>query len=194
MSRSASSRSNGEPGQTTGPRLRPGTEPASVFARFLGAVVILATAFLSQAACSGTTTPEELAEPLLKSFRRGSLTVESGEAEHRFSVYLANEPDELAQGLMFVKQMPDDAGMLFVYPRSRPVSMWMKNTVLPLDMLFIRADGTIESIVANTTPQSLRRISSQGNVRGVLELNAGLAARLGIQPGDRVVHPHFKRD
>ena len=86
-----------------------------------------------------------------------------------------------------------DQGMLFDFGRIEPVAMWMQNTYLPLDMLFIRADGTIARIAANTEPLSTRTIPSGEPVLAVLELNAGTAAKLGIKPGDRVEHPVFKR-
>src|SRR3546814_14529348 len=82
--------------------------------------------------------------------------------------------------------------MLFVYSQPRRVSMWMKNTLIPLDMLFIAPDGRIESIVKRAVPHSLATISSRGKVRAVLELNGGTVDRLGIRPGDRVVHPIFE--
>ena len=81
--------------------------------------------------------------------------------------------------------------MLFIYPEVRPVSMWMKNTYIPLDMLFVRADGRIERVAENTTPQSLATIESGKPVIAVMELKAGSAARLKIRPGAQVIHPAF---
>jgi uncharacterized membrane protein (UPF0127 family) len=89
--------------------------------------------------------------------------------------------------------MPADQGMLFDFGRVEPVSMWMQNTYLSLDMLFIRPDGTVARIATNTEPLSTRTIASGEPVLAVLELNAGTTARLGIKPGDRVEHPLFKR-
>ena len=94
---------------------------------------------------------------------------------------------------MFRRSLAADRGMLFDFAQVEPVSMWMKNTYLPLDMLFIRSDGTISHIAENTEPLSTRVIPSGGPVLAVLELNAGSAKRLGIKPGDRVEHPLFKR-
>jgi len=110
-----------------------------------------------------------------------------------FKVEVARNDADRAQGLMFRRSMPADQGMLFDFARVEPVSMWMQNTYLPLDMLFIRADGTIARIAANTEPLSTRTIPSGEPVLAVLELNAGTAAKLGIKPGDRVEHPLFKR-
>jgi uncharacterized membrane protein (UPF0127 family) len=116
-----------------------------------------------------------------------------GGQKQTFRVEVARNDADRAQGLMFRRSMPADQGMLFDFARVEPVSMWMQNTYLPLDMLFIRPDGTIARIAANTEPLSTRTIPSGEPVLAVLELNAGTAARLGIKPGDRVEHPVFKR-
>lgn len=121
-----------------------------------------------------------------------SITTQGGQRQ-TFKVEVARNDADRAQGLMFRRTMPADQGMLFDFGRVEPVSMWMQNTYLPLDMLFIRPDGTIARIAANTEPLSTRTISSGEPVLSVLELNAGTAARLGIKVGDRVEHPIFKR-
>ncbi|MBE7244272.1 hypothetical protein MHIMP23_15190 [Methylobacterium hispanicum] len=100
---------------------------------------------------------------------------------------------ERARGLMFRRSMAPNHGMLFDFERVEPVAMWMKNTYLPLDMLFIRADGTVARVAADTEPLSTATILSGEPVLAVLELNAGTAARLGIRPGDRVDHPLFRK-
>ena len=87
--------------------------------------------------------------------------------------------------------MPPDRGMLFEFPIEEPVAFWMKNTYIPLDMIFIRHDGTIVSVAANTEPLSETTIPSSGPVDGVLELNGGIAASIGLRPGDKVRHPFF---
>lgn len=110
---------------------------------------------------------------------------------HRFKVELAESDAQKSRGLMFRRQMAADAGMLFLHKRNRVVTMWMANTYLPLDMLFIEADGRIARIAANTIPQSRDTISSRKRVRAVLELNAGTARRLGISVGDRIVYERF---
>ena len=129
----------------------------------------------------------------LASFDKTELVILSGAKRHPFQVELAISGEQMAQGLMFRRQMAPDAGMLFLHPSERELSMWMKNTFLPLDMLFIAADGRITRIAARTVPQSLATISSEGPALAVLELNAGTAERLGIKPGDRVEHAAFKR-
>ncbi|POR43546.1 hypothetical protein CRT23_07890 [Methylobacterium sp. V23] len=100
---------------------------------------------------------------------------------------------ERSRGLMYRRTMAPDHGMLFDFEASAPVAMWMKNTYLPLDMLFIRADGTIAKIAADTEPLSTKVIPSNEAVLSVLELNAGTAARLRIHAGDRVEHALFAR-
>jgi uncharacterized membrane protein (UPF0127 family) len=116
--------------------------------------------------------------------------IASSGGEHRFSIEVADTPDERAQGLMFRETMAADVGMLFDYGTDQTgVAFWMKNTPLPLDMIFIRADGTITQIAVDTTPYSLEPIASREPVRFVLEVNAGITAKLGITPGDRLRHP-----
>ena len=109
-----------------------------------------------------------------------------------FRVELARTPDERAQGLQGRRTLAADAGMLFEFEAPQPVAMWMKDTYISLDMIFIAADGRIVNIARDTTPRSLKVLESQGPVRGVLEVVAGTTARLGIRPGDRVVHKIFE--
>ena len=119
------------------------------------------------------------------------LAIVAANGRHEFKVEVVSTPDKMAQGLMYRKSLPEDAGMLFDYGRPQPASFWMKNTLIPLDMIFIGADGRIINIHERAVPLSLDPIPSAGPVRGVLEVNGGTAARLGIKPGDRVVHPIF---
>jgi uncharacterized membrane protein (UPF0127 family) len=90
---------------------------------------------------------------------------------------------------MHVKSLPEDAGMLFLFPRPEPVSMWMKNTLIPLDMLFVAADGVITNVAADTVPMSLKTVSSTKDVVAVVELKGGTAAKLRIAAGSRVTDP-----
>lgn len=108
-----------------------------------------------------------------------------------FSVEMATTEEEKTTGLMFRKELPDGKGMLFDFSPEQQVSMWMKNTFISLDMIFIRADGRILRIAENTEPQSTSIISSGGLAKGVLEVAAGTAKKYGIRPGDRVGHPLF---
>jgi len=116
------------------------------------------------------------------------LVIVSGDERHEFKVELALTPAERSRGLMYRRSMPADHGMLFDFEREEMVSMWMRNTYISLDMLFIRTDGSIARIAQHTEPLSERTISSGEPVRFVLELNAGTSEQLGISAGDRVDH------
>jgi uncharacterized membrane protein (UPF0127 family) len=108
-----------------------------------------------------------------------------------FSVEMATTEQEKETGLMYRKELPDGKGMLFDFSPEQQVSMWMKNTYIPLDMIFIGADGRILRIAENTEPLSTKIIPSGGPAKGVLEVIAGTAKKYGIEPGDRVAHPLF---
>jgi uncharacterized membrane protein (UPF0127 family) len=108
-----------------------------------------------------------------------------------FSVEMATTEEEKTTGLMYRKELADGKGMLFDFSPEQEVSMWMKNTFISLDMIFIRADGRILRIAENTEPQSTKIIPSRGLAKGVLEVIAGTAKKYGIEPGDRVGHPLF---
>jgi uncharacterized membrane protein (UPF0127 family) len=127
----------------------------------------------------------------LQSFPTGDLTIESASGPHKFHVEIATTPAQLEQGLMFRQSMAPDAGMLFDFKMPSPVSMWMKNTFIPLDMLFIDNKGRIINIAERAVPHSLDTIGAAAPARAVLEVNGGTAARLGIRPGDRVMFPIF---
>ncbi|MET0986881.1 MAG: DUF192 domain-containing protein [Steroidobacteraceae bacterium] len=127
---------------------------------------------------------EPTIDQLLADFPRAELTISTPDArQHRFQVWIATTDVHRAQGLMFVRALPPDAGMLFVYSEPRTISMWMKNTFIPLDMVFIKANGRVAQVVGNTTPHSLKSIVSKSDVVAVLELNADTADRLGIRSG-----------
>lgn len=133
------------------------------------------------------------AESAPESMPTGPLTLVTADgARHEFIVELAANNTDRGRGLMFRKELSPDKGMLFDYGRSRKVSMWMKNTLIPLDMLFIKDDGRVESFRKRAVPHSEQPISSGGPVRAVLELAGGSVDRLGIQPGDRVDHEIFR--
>ena len=124
-----------------------------------------------------------------EAFDTSPLRIETADGTHDFTVELALSPAQQSQGLMFRQQMAADAGMLFVHPRPRMISMWMRNTLIPLDMVFVGLDGRVTHVVERTIPLSEKTISSRVPAKAVLELNAGTAARLGIRSGDRLVHP-----
>jgi uncharacterized membrane protein (UPF0127 family) len=127
-------------------------------------------------------------EPLER-FPQAALTIESAGATHHFQVWVADTEARHNQGLMFVKSLAANRGMVFVWATPRVESFWMKNTFIPLDLLFVGPDGRVIRIVENAVPQSLSTISSMGLVIGVIELAGGSGARLAIHPGDRVHCP-----
>ena len=132
--------------------------------------------------------PVSANEELDAAFERDVLIIQATEhACYRFDIWLAVRRDQQVRGLMHVRHMPDDAGMLFVYAGSDYHSMWMKNTFIPLDMIFARRDGTIANIATDTVPQSLESVGSVEPVTYVLELNAGTSARLGIDEESRII-------
>ena len=120
------------------------------------------------------------------------LVIQTSQGEAAFTVEIADEPDEMTRGLMFRRELADDAGMLFVYVQPRTASMWMKNTYIPLDIIYIREDRTIARIAEMAEPHSLDPIPSGEVVAAALEIRGGRAAELGIKPGDSVSHPLLK--
>ena len=146
------------------------------------AISLALLAAVTLAACQ----PTDADEPALASDK---VSVTTPEGTFTWNVELADTPQEKAQGLMFRRQMDRDAGMLFRFERTEPVAMWMKNTFIPLDMIFAASDGTIERIHTDAVPESLDIISSGVPVRFVLELNAGEARRTGLAPGQKLRHP-----
>jgi uncharacterized membrane protein (UPF0127 family) len=127
----------------------------------------------------------------LQRFATSELTIVSSTGPHHFTVEVAETPAQMEQGLMFRRTMAPDAGMLFDYKAPTAATMWMRNTLIPLDMLFVDAQGRIVNIHQRAVPQSLDTIAAAAPVRAVIELNGGTAARLGIAPGDEVQHPIF---
>ncbi|MBM3481390.1 MAG: DUF192 domain-containing protein [Alphaproteobacteria bacterium] len=125
-------------------------------------------------------------------FPRSSLVIESSGRTHRFTVEVADNDQRRALGLMHRDSMPADHGMVFDFKLDQPVAMWMRNTRIPLDMLFIDRDGRVVNIHARAVPFDETSIHSDGPVRGVLELNGGTASRLGLKAGDTVRHAIFR--
>lgn len=148
--------------------------------RLVGAVVIIVA--IGLIAAVGRAAEPARVEPLAVETAKGSFT---------FAVEIADTPELRQRGLMFRHRLPDDRGMLFDWGAVRPVSMWMRNTYISLDMVFIASDGQVVDVVEETEPLSETIISSSEPVAAVLELAAGTAERIGLKPGDRVVHPKF---
>ncbi len=127
------------------------------------------------------------------SFDRSALVIDGAAGkQHRFTVELADTDERRAHGLMHRDKMPADHGMIFDFKSDQPIAMWMRNTRLPLDMLFIARDGKIVNIRERAVPFDETSIYSDGPVRSVLELNGGTVSRLGIKPGDVVRHALFR--
>jgi len=121
-------------------------------------------------------------------FETATATIETANGKHVFSVEVARSPEQQAQGLMYRQRMAPEAGMLFLYKAPERVAFWMKNTLIPLDIIFVGADGRIIRIAERTVPHSLEAIPSGGPVTAVLEVNSGTAARLEIRVGDKLIH------
>lgn len=155
----------------------------------LAAAFVLAVSLMPAACADAAPEP---AEPISQiTFRETPLVLETQSGVHDFTVEVAETPEQRERGLMFRETMAADHGMIFDYHRDVDISMWMKNTILPLDMLFIRADGTVFDVVKGAVPYSTDIISSGGKVRAVLELNAGTVDALQIRRGDKVKHEIF---
>lgn len=124
-------------------------------------------------------------------FAKDQAEIVTANGAYSFSVEIADTEEERSQGLMFRKDLGEREGMLFFYDREQHISMWMRNTYIPLDMIFIKADGRVHRIAEHTEPFSEEVIGSGAPVLAVLEVNAGTADKLGIRPGDLVRHPRF---
>ena len=131
--------------------------------------------------------PAQSQEPLGESFQSDVLVIIARHACFRFDIYLAVSPQQQRRGLMFVRELPERTGMLFVYGDEQRRSMWMKNTYIPLDMIFARRDGSITNIVENTVPLSEESVTSSEPATFILELNAGTTRRLSIDKDSRLV-------
>ncbi len=169
------------PDQTTGPRVMnfySGSGLRSLGRRLpLAAVAFLAIAWMTNSGAAAADLQ--------------TLEIATKSGVQIFSVEVAATEEQKRTGLMYRKKLPDGQGMLFDFSPEQEVSMWMKNTYVSLDMIFIRADGRILRIAENTEPLSTRIIPSGGLARGVLEVAAGTARKYGIAPGDRVAYPLF---
>ncbi len=135
-----------------------------------------------------------LAQPIWAVCADDKLTIQGDFGQATFSIDVADDPQERAQGLMFVEQMPTLSGMLFIYERPQSVSFWMKNTLIPLDMIFAAPDGEILRIHENAIPGDLTPIPGGDGVQMVLEINGGLSSRLGLTEGAVMQHPSFGAD
>jgi uncharacterized membrane protein (UPF0127 family) len=144
--------------------------------RALAAAAAIAVVSLPLAACSDES----------------KLTIQSASGDHTFNIEIVDTAESRAQGLMYRQELADDAGMLFDFLGEQEVSFWMRNTFIPLDMLFITADGVVKNIHINARPHDPTGIPSDGPVQFVLEIPGGRSVELGIEAGDTVTHPRIK--
>lgn len=139
----------------------------------------------------GITRPA-IAQSAGARFEQSALSIHTrAGAVHKFKIEIARTAEQQALGLMYRRRLAADAGMLFLHQRSRRARMWMKNTFIPLDMIFVGANGRIVDLKQRTVPRSLAIITSRKSVIAVFEVNAGTVSRLGLAIGDRLVHPWF---
>ena len=163
------------------------------YGSIMGRVVFIFILAAFMAAAGSGLWPPPAGAKAAEPFERDVADILTGDGKrHRFRVEIVSTPADRAQGLQGREQLAPDAGMLFDFGVPLPVYMWMKNTFVALDMIFIAPDGRIVNIARATTPESLAVIESAGPVRAVLEVPAGTAARLGVKPGDRVEHRIFR--
>lgn len=147
-----------------------------------GLAILLIAPALALAACGGTTSGSAGTEAAIapSGLEMVPLTVTQGSTVHRFTVEVAATDQEQARGLMYRTELAPDKGMIFPFDKPKLAAFWMRNTLIPLDMFFVRADGTIDRIAENTVPEDETPVASGGEVSAVLELAGGSAARLGI--------------
>jgi hypothetical protein len=164
---------------------------ASLAVRFAAAVLVAASALCAVAPVSGVAHAQAARQDAPVQLE--SLRIVTASGEHAFMVEVARTDEQRARGLMFRQSMPIDRGMLFDFKTEQPVMMWMRNTYISLDMIFITRDGVVINIAENTEPLSERTIPSARPAFAVLELNAGVTRKIGLKPGDRINHPLFRR-
>lgn len=157
-------------------------------------LICIATLWFGWAAAEITNDPAADVDRLNQIFERSTLKIATPDARmHSFNIWVASDEQRRQLGLMYVRKLDANSGMLFVYPEPFKISMWMKNTFISLDMLFVNAKGKVVQIAERTTPESTKTISSNSEVIGVIELNAGTVEKLRIRPGAQVLHAAFNK-
>ena len=159
--------------------------------RFFAGPLLVAAGlmFAANAARPQSTAPEPLS-----TFPQSMLAVRTAAGKVvNFKIWEADTPQREEQGLMFIRELDEHTGMLFMFPENQPVIMWMKNTYVSLDLLFLNAQGKIDYIAANATPLSEKRIGPSTPEFAVLELKGGACEKFGIKAGDHVLHANFKK-
>ncbi len=154
--------------------------------KFAAALLVAIASLFSLSACAEEAAPSGSDIP--------TLILETQSGRHEFAVEVADTDEARQRGLMFREDLATDAGMLFDFETPRIINMWMRNTPLSLDMIFISASGRVAHIAENTVPFSEAIVSSRYEVLSVLEVNAGTVQRIGLRTGDQVIHPLFARD
>jgi hypothetical protein len=144
-------------------------------------------ALLALFVCAGTAQAQSAC-------REDTVWLKGDWGSARFGVTVADDAAERSQGLMFVEKMASGTGMLFVYPNPQATSFWMKNTLIPLDMIFADASGVVQRVHSNAVPGDLTPIPGGNNIQYVLEINGGLAQSLGISAGSLLQHPQIEQD
>jgi uncharacterized membrane protein (UPF0127 family) len=160
-------------------------------AAFAVALLVLAAAGVGAVLWAEQRPSKEATKAEGSAAQEERLELVTASGVHALDIEIAATPEKQALGLMFRTSLPDTKGMLFQHSAPNELSMWMRNTYIPLDMVFIRADGTVHRIEARTEPLSERIIASEGPVTAVLEIAGGAAERMGLKPGDKVRHPYF---
>jgi uncharacterized membrane protein (UPF0127 family) len=159
--------------------------------RFLVARALFAAGLLIAAS---PALPQRAAPEPLSAFPQSLLAIRTGSGKVvNFKIWEADTPKREEQGMMFIREMDEHTGMLFMFPENKPVSMWMKNTYVSLDLLFVNAQGKIDYIAARATPESEAIIGPKTPEYAVLELKGGACEQFGIQVGDKVLHKNFKK-
>lgn len=155
-------------------------------------LVVAGAAFLHGSLSMAGNELRTAAKPQVEPLRKDEVVIRTQDGEDLFfTVELALTPQQQSEGLMYRTSMQDDTGMLFVFNAPSSVAFWMKNTFIPLDMLFLEHDGIIHHIHHNAKPQDLTRITAELPSKAVLEINGGLADKYGIKEGDQVLHAFF---
>ena len=159
--------------------------------KFLAARVLLAAGLLI---ATSVALPQGAAPEPLSAFPQSLLAIRTSAGKVvNFKIWEADTPKREEQGMMFIREMDEHTGMLFMFPENKPVSMWMKNTYVSLDLLFLNAQGKIDYIAENATPRSEAIIGPRTPEFAVLELKGGACERFGIKVGDKVLHKNFKK-
>ena len=152
----------------------------------------LAALLLCAVAAAAGASPPDRAPALFPALRQATITATTSTGAHEFTVWIAADARSRERGLMYVRELPPDRGMLFLFEFPQPLAFWMKNTYLSLDLIFVGADGRVLNVAEHAKPLTLDPIESAGDAVAVLEVVAGTAGKLGLKAGDRVELPGLR--